>query len=453
MEFAKKKVLVVGMGKSGLSAGRWLSKQGAEVIISDIKTESEIGESQLRELANLGVRLEAGGHKEKTFTNVDMIIVSPGIPLDMPPLQIAKRHNIPIMGEMALAVELVDIPIVAVTGTNGKSTAVSLIGSMLKNTGIRVFIGGNIGTPFIDYVAGGQKVDYAVLEVSSFQLDTMERFSPTVSLLLNISPDHLDRYTDYEDYVRSKLRICESQGYGQYAILNDDDARLADFIPKGDIAVLRYGLKERENRHAFVDRNKLVARLSKKRVTVFDLTRYALPGEHNLGNLMGSVLAVLALNSNITGIQGTINHFKGLPHRMERIARIRGVDFINDSKATNVDASVRSITSFNRPVILIAGGRHKGADYAPLVTAAKSRVKKVILLGEARTLIADAFTDIIPFQFADTMEEAVLKAFTSAEADDVVLLAPACASFDMFADYADRGNRFRQAVERIDHGS
>ncbi len=453
MEFAKKKVLVIGMGKSGLSTGRWLAKQGAEVIISDIKTESEIGESQLNELVNLGIRIEAGGHKEETFTSADMIVVSPGIPSDIPPLQIAKTNNIPIMGEMALALQQVDIPIVAVTGTNGKSTVVSLIGAMLQNSGIRVFVGGNIGTPLMDYVAGSQKVDYAVLEVSSFQLDTMERFSPRVSLLLNISPDHLDRYVNYEAYVRSKLKICESQGAGQYAILNDDDDRLAGFMPKGGLSVLRYGLKKKKNRNAFVDKNRLVARLSDKGVATFDLNRYALPGDHNLGNLMSSVLAVLALKSSKTGIQDTINRFKGLPHRMERIANIREVDFINDSKATNVDASVRSVISFHRPVILIAGGRHKGADYAPLVTAAKSRVKKAILMGEARTLIADACRDIIPFLYADSMEEAVIKAFTSADPNDVVLLAPACASFDMFVDYVDRGNRFRQAVEGIAHGS
>ena len=451
MEFVKKKVVVVGLGKSGIAAARWLSKAGAEVTVSEIKTDLEIQAKYRKELMGLGVHLESGGHREETFIHADLIIMSPGVPLDIEPLQAAQKSGVPILGEMALAVGLVDIPIVAVSGTNGKSTTVTLIGDMLKTTGARVFVGGNIGNPLMDYVVAEEKTDYAVLEVSSFQLDTMVRFSPKISLLLNISPDHLDRYPDYEAYVQSKRRICRDQGPGQYVVLNDDDEQLSRFMPEGGVSVLRYGLKDREGRHAFLNGNTLIARWSDREIA-FAIDQYALPGRHNLENLLGSTLAALAMGATESGIQDAIIHFKGLPHRLEPVGRIDGVTFINDSKATNVDSAVRSVTSFDRPVILIAGGRHKGGDYSPLVLAAKGRVKKIVLLGEARDLMADAFKDVIPIIFTNSMEEAVSKAFSSAGSNDVVLLAPACSSFDMFKDYADRGNRFKQAVKGLDHG-
>ncbi|MBW1860851.1 MAG: UDP-N-acetylmuramoyl-L-alanine--D-glutamate ligase, partial [Deltaproteobacteria bacterium] len=359
---------------------------------------------------------------------------------------------IPVMGEMELAGRLIDIPFAAITGTNGKSTVVALLGSMVKNAGLRVFVGGNIGTPLMDYAAGNWEADVAVVEVSSFQLDTMERFCPTVSLLLNISPDHLDRYPDYESYVESKLKIFQNQGPGQYAILNDDDEKLSRFEPTGEVPVLRYGFEKSERRQAFIEGKKLRACLPGMEVHYFDLERFKLPGRYNLENLMGGVLAGLALHIEPHIIQETIDRFQGLPHRLELVGIIRGVDFYNDSKATNVEAASRSMTSFDRPVVLIAGGRHKGGDYAPLVRAAKGRVRKAILLGEAKYLLAKAFEGIIPFILAENMRDAVSQAFSSAKSRDVVLLAPACSSFDMFSDYAHRGMIFRETVERLDHG-
>ena len=447
-----KKVLVVGLGKSGLSVSRWLSQVGATVTVSDIKEKENLDEALVNEILKLGVTLETGGHKRETFLSSDMIVVSPGVPLDLEALTASREKGIPVLGEMELAARQLDIPLVAVTGTNGKSTTTSLLGDMLKNAGFRVFVGGNIGTPLMDYVTGDVTADLAVVEVSSFQLDTIETFCPSVSLLLNISPDHLDRYPNYGAYVQSKLRIFENQGPGQYAVINDDDEVLSQWEPRGGFSTLRYGLGKKKNRRAFIDGKKLIVSIPGRTPHAFNLDRFRLPGRHNVENLMAGVLAGLVLNIEPVIIQETIDHFKGLAHRLELVRRIRGVTFYNDSKATNVDAALNSINSFDRPVILIAGGRHKGGDYLPLVKAAKGRVKKAILMGESQNILAESFKDIIPFTLAEDMMDAVSQAFSAAQRDDVVLLAPACSSFDMFRDYGQRGTVFKEAVERLKNG-
>jgi UDP-N-acetylmuramoylalanine--D-glutamate ligase len=451
MEFIKKRILVVGLGKSGLSAARWLIKEGADVTIGDIRSKDDLQGELYDEALKLGARLETGRHRVETFVDQDMIIVSPGVPLEIGPLKAARDKGILIIGEMELAARLFDTPVVAVTGTNGKSTAVTLLELMIRGSGVTLFVGGNIGTPLMDYVAGDRAADYVLVEVSSFQLDTMEQFCPVISLLLNITPDHLDRYSDYEAYVQSKLKIFQNQGPGHYAILNDDDERLSRFRPKGGVTVLRYGMEEREGRNAFLDGKRMIARLAGKKKSYFDIEEFRLPGRHNLENLMGAVLAGLALGFRPDRIWDSIKDYKGLPHRIELIGSINGIDFYDDSKATNVDAAVRSVETFDKPLILIAGGRHKGGDYSPLVKAAEGRVKKAIFLGEAKYLLAGSFEGVIPFDLADSMGDAVSKAFTEAKADDVVLLAPACSSFDMFSDYGHRGRVFREEVEGLDN--
>lgn len=452
MELSEKKILVVGLGKSGLSASRWLVRQGAEVTVSDLKRAEDLDQGLRDESSALGIRIEAGGHQRESFLSAHMIVVSPGVPLDIEPLKAARKAGIPILGEMQLALQVLDVPFVAVTGTNGKSTVTTLVGDMISRAGLRAFVGGNIGTPLMDYISGREKADYAVLEVSSFQLDTMEDFSPTVAILLNISPDHLDRYPDYEAYVRSKFKIFEHQKPGQYAVLNAEDERLSRFVPKKGVSLLRYGRKGR-NREAFVQGETLVAGLPGAEARHFDLKGFRLPGTHNLENLMAAVLAGLALNLPPGVLQESMSNFPGLPHRLELVGRIREVDFYDDSKATNVDAALRSVSTFDGGVILIAGGRDKGGDYGPLTKAAYGKVKKAVLLGEAKDLLARAFKDLIPCLTAGSMEEAVMQAFSSADRNDVVLLAPACSSFDMFSDYAHRGRVFREAVERLQHGA
>jgi UDP-N-acetylmuramoylalanine--D-glutamate ligase len=452
MDVESKKVVVIGMGKSGLSAARCLTVKGAKVTISEMKGESAFSPETVRQVKDLGIILEAGGHREETILDSDLIVISPGVPLDLEPLKAARDRGIPMVGEMGLAVQWVDTPMVAVTGTNGKSTVTAFMGAMLERAGFKVLVAGNIGTPLIDYVSAGWKADIAVVEVSSFQLDTMEEFRPLVSVVLNISPDHLDRYPNYEAYVQSKLRICRDQDKGQHTVLNDEDPALSRFKPGTPVSVHRYGLDKKENRQAYLENHGIRAIGPQLQSHYFTLEKSLLPGQHNQENIMACVLAGLALNADPSAIQHTMDHFKGLPHRLEWVSRIRNVDFYNDSKATNVDAAVRSLASFQRPVILIAGGRHKGGDYRPLAQALRGKAKKAILLGESRHLMAQSFDGLIPYDFAGTMEDAVSLAFASSEPGDVVLLAPACSSFDMFTDYAHRGKMFREAVEGLKNG-
>lgn len=452
LNFSGKNVLVVGLGISGLWTARWLAGQGAVVTISEIRSETDLDPGTCSEILRLGARLETGGHKKKTFLNTEMIIVSPGVPHDMELLSAAIRSGIPVTGELELASRMIDTPMIGVTGTNGKSTVTALLGSMIENAGFEVFVGGNIGTPLIAYAAGERSVDYVVVEVSSFQLDTIETFSPFVSVVLNISPDHLDRYPDYETYVKSKLRIFSNQGPGQYVILNDDDKMLSSIeIPSG-VSLLRYGTEEKEGRHAFIENGGITVCLDGMAHNRFSIDFFSLPGTYNLENLLSVVLCGMTIGIDPGAIQKTIDEFRGLPNRLECVAEIGGVVFYNDSKATNVDATVRAVMSFEQPLILLAGGRHKGADYTPLVSAARGRVKKAIFLGEAKELLASSFEGVLPFHIAKDMDEAVSISFSCAKSGDAVLLAPACSSFDMFSDYSQRGRVFKAAVERLVHG-
>ncbi len=450
MEFYQKRVLVVGIGKSGISSSLWLAGRGADVVLADIKEECELDRDALTRIRVAGVRLELGAHRMETFLNSDLIVVSPGVPLDMEVLIAAKKKGVPVIGEMELAARFFDTPVIAVTGTNGKTTAVSLLGEMIKRSGRRAFVGGNIGTPAMEYAAGKKDCDYVVLEVSSFQLDTIERFSPKVALLLNITPDHLERYAGFDGYVQSKLRIFENQGRGDWAVLNDDDEALRRFKKTDGPMLLRYGMKkEGSRRQAYMEGRRLIAGLPGEKEVSFDTEHFLLPGTHNIENLMGIVLAALAAGVDQETIQSCILSFRGLPHRIEPVGDINGIGFYDDSKATNVDAALRAIQSFERPIVLIAGGRHKGGEYRPMVDASRGKVKAAILMGESKQLMADAFEGLIPYAFAEDMRDAVSRASGIAVKGDIVLLAPACSSFDMFTDYAHRGNVFRMEVERL----
>ncbi len=449
MEFNNKKILVVGFGKSGLSTARCLMGRGAEVTIGDVKPETELDKEILKQVRDSGVKLEIGGHRIETFQNSDLIILSPGVPLDIKPLVAAREAGVNISGELEIASRLFDTPILAVTGTNGKTTTVTLIEEIIKRSGKKLFAGGNLGTPLMDYVSGDRNADYVLVEVSSFQLDTSEKFSPLVSLILNITPDHLDRYEGFDAYARSKYSITKNQREGQFTVLNDDDPLLHDFNPEGRVTVLRYGIDKREGRNAYIEGNRLVAVIPGKAERSFDIGGFLLPGIHNLGNLMGAVLVAVCAGIEPDIIQEVIRDFKGLPHRIEHIAKVAGVDFYDDSKATNVDAAVKSLEVFDRSVILIAGGIHKGGDYGPLVETSRSRVKKGVFIGEARFMLGDAFNSDIPYELAEDMEDAVKKAFSAAVKGDVILLAPACSSFDMFTDYGHRGRVFKEKVEGL----
>ncbi len=449
---------MVGLGTSGYWAARWLAEEGAKVTLSDIKKKSQLAPEYVKELHALGVTLETGGHQKETFLCADAIVLSPGAPLDTPFIRAALQKKIPVMGEMELAARHVDIPMIAVTGTNGKTTVTSFLGQMLENAGYDVFVGGNIGTPLTAYLAGGKKADYLVVEVSSFQLDTIQQFSPKISMILNISPDHLDRYADYQAYIKSKLRIFENQGPGQTVILNADDPVLSSVTPPNGTTVFHYGLKKKDGINAFIENGEIVSVANGK--NRFNLNAFSLAGAHNLENLLAIVLAGQALELADEPIQKTVDEFKGLPNRLEYTNRISGIQFYNDSKATNVDAAIRAVQSFDKPLILIAGGRHKGSNYQPLVEACRGNVKGAVFMGEAASLLSEAFTERVraknfsplPFSLAVNMKDAVSKAYGLAKSGDIVLLAPACSSFDMFRDYNHRGTVFKAAVEDLLNG-
>ena len=453
MDLSGKKILVVGLGRSGMAAATWLQKLEALVTVSERQKEENLDSHIVGELSGLGVQLELGEHKLRTFLEPDLIVVSPGVPLDITPLAEATKKGIPIVGELELAWRYLKTPCIAVTGTNGKSTVVKLIGGMLAQVEKKAFVGGNIDSPLTDYVRGEQTADYVVLEVSSFQLDTVTTFSPLLALILNVSPDHLDRYPDYEAYARSKERISLNQGTGQALILNDDDPRLQKFQPDNGSTVYRYGLAHARGRHTFLDNGEIVVKLHGERECTFNLDTFTLQGNHNRANVMAAILTSMVIKLPPYAIQEGINHFKGLSHRIEYVDTIKGVTFYDDSKATNIDAAIKSITSFSRPVVLIAGGRHKGSDYLPLVNAASGRVKGAIFIGEARDLLAKAFDKKIYWSRAIDMGEAVTLAFDQAQEGDVVLLAPACSSFDMFTDFQQRGMVFKEAVKRLKNGT
>ncbi len=451
LDIRGRQVLVVGLGRSGKAAAEWLSSRGGRVTGGDLRPEADFPPADLEALRSSGVRLELGGHDAATFLNADFIVISPGVPLDLEPLRAAAERGVPVLGEMELASRFLELPMAGVTGTNGKSTVTELTGEMLRITGRRVFVGGNIGTPLMDLVNERDACDCGVIEVSSFQLDTLESFHPEVSVILNVSPDHLDRYEDYEAYAQSKLRIFRHQRPGGGVVLNDDDPRLRSVEPDRRLRVLRYGREQAPGRAAWLSGNRIMVR-DGGRVEAVSLDRFALPGRHNRENAMAAVLAARFMGAGPEAVQQALDTFRGLSHRLELVCEGDGVAVYDDSKATNVDAAVRAVESFERPLVLIAGGRHKGADYAPLVQAAGARVKAAVLLGEAKPLLAEAFHGVLPCLEAGTMEEAVSLALARTGPGDAVLLAPACSSFDMFTDYAHRGRVFAECARRLMHG-
>lgn len=465
MDVRKKKVVIAGLGVSGLWTARWLAGQGAVFTVSDRREKNQIGPALCDEIEGLGGRVETGGHSRSLFLNSDLVVLSPGVPHDMELFVQAREKGIPIIGEMELAFRIISgetrercgVRIIAVTGTNGKSTVTEFIGLLLKKAGADVFVGGNIGTPLMALACQKRVPDYAVVEVSSFQLDTIQEFSPYISVCLNISPDHLERYDSYSSYINSKLRIFENQHKDQFAVLNDDDEVLSGFRAPEGVRELRYGMtRERRGpgggkikRDAFIGGDDCIVEIGPEKRHEFSLPGFSLPGIHNRSNLLSVVLAALCAGVDPEIIREGIREFKGLRHRIEFVGEIKAIRYYDDSKATNLDAAIKAVECFDSKIVLIAGGRHKGADYKPLVDACLGNVKKAVFIGEASELLAEAFEGSIPYSMAGSMEEAVYIASKAAAPGEVVLLAPACSSFDMFTDYAQRGTVFSQAARRI----
>ena len=391
MEIAGKEVLVVGLGKSGFWASCWLAEHGAEVTVTDSRERAELNKTFYEELSERGPNLELGGHRRETFMNADMIIVSPGVAHTMPLLLDARQKGIPVLGELELASRIIQTPMIAVTGTNGKSTVTACLGVLFENAGLPVYVGGNIGNPLMAYACGEMNAKYVVVEVSSFQLDTTETFSPYISIILNISPDHLDRYEDFEAYGRAKKKIFSQQGPGQYLIVNNEDEMLAGISPEADVTILRYGLKKREGQAAYLQDGAIRVPGRSGKGESYPVASFGMPGIHNMLNFQAVILVGHVLGIDAVSIQTTLSKFQGLPHRLERVGEKNGVTFYNDSKATNVEAAIVAIQSFSRPLFLIAGGKHKGLQYEKLAAASAGRVKKAIFIGEARDHLGRAF--------------------------------------------------------------
>jgi UDP-N-acetylmuramoylalanine--D-glutamate ligase len=463
MNLAGKKTVVVGLGKTGVALARFLTKAGAVVVVTDTADEMALGD-QVRQIKQLGVKTELGPHRNDTFENADLIVISPGVPHTIEPVIRAQKRGIPIIGEVELASRFIREPLVAVTGTNGKTTTTELIGAMLKSTGHKVFVGGNIGYPLIGYVEAGQLADVVVAEISSFQLDTIKQFRPRVSVLLNISKDHLDRYPDFDAYANSKMRIFENQQEDDIAVLNGADAQVVSRTGQIKCQKLIYPNPQPDENGAFLADSHITLKLnnakylnSKIRNPKFeirnelsgDTAAAGFLGRHNLENACAAILAASAAGATVEGIQTALNQFQGSAHRLEYIETINGARYFNDSKATNVEAVARALECFSQPVILIMGGRDKGDDFKALGNAIRKHAKALIVMGEAASVISSALAQIIPPTSALSMQDAVRKANEAAAPGEIVLLSPACASFDMYENYAQRGDDFRNEVVKL----
>lgn len=443
-----KKVLVVGLGKSGIAASRLLLREGAIVTATDSRSFEALPE-EAKGLVNQGVRIEAGIHNNETFLSSELIVLSPGVPAEIPQIRDAKSNGISIIGEAELAYQFLTAPLIAVTGSNGKSTTTTLIGEIIKAKGDSVFVGGNLGTPLSEYVLSGNKNSCIVAELSSFQLETIEAFRPHIAVLLNISPDHLDRYHSMKEYEDAKFRIFENQDNSDFSIINSDEPWSNGFNKRTKGKVVAFSRKIKVENGIYVENGKVVSSIENHAGVICDVSGIAIKGVHNLENAMAAVAAALLLGFSPEVIAHTLKGFKGLEHRLEFVREVNGVRYINDSKGTNVGAVMKSIEGFSEPVLLIAGGRDKGSDFTPLRPLIKDKVKKLILIGEAREKIKSALEQITETVYADSLEEAVDIAMRGAEKGDVVLLSPACASFDMFKNFEDRGRQFKEIVRKI----
>jgi UDP-N-acetylmuramoylalanine--D-glutamate ligase len=447
MDLKGQKILVVGLARTGVATAKFLKAKGSLVTTTEAKPKEEMGES-VQELKGMGISAEWGEHRTETFLNQDLIVVSPGVDLTIEPIQKALQHGVRVISEIELAYHFIHVPIIAVTGTNGKTTTTLLLGEMLKEDGRKVGVGGNVGEPLILFADGGDRWEVMVVEISSFQLEAIEAFRPRISVLLNITEDHLDRYPSYDDYIKAKLRIFANQNSGDLAVLNRDDPVVMQFREKVKAKKVLFSLKEKLDEGTFSNGHTISLRLGGKGEE-YSLAEAPLKGVHNVENMMAALTAARVFGCSKEAIQVVLGRFKGLEHRLEFVREIEGVRFYNDSKGTNVGSVVKSLESFSEPVVLIAGGKDKNGDLGPLGKLIQKRVKHLILIGEAKKRMNCELGGLTDTVLAKTMEEAVLFAHQKAKAGEVVLLSPACSSFDMFKDYKERGRIFKEAVFRL----
>ncbi|MFZ5864134.1 MAG: UDP-N-acetylmuramoyl-L-alanine--D-glutamate ligase [Nitrospirota bacterium] len=451
MDLKGNRVTVVGLARSGAAAVRLLLRERAVVSVTDRRPAGELTEWTAG-FALGEVAWFLGGHPDEAFRGAGLIVLSPGVPLASPPLQAARARGVPIWSELELASRFVSAPISAITGSNGKSTTTALAGEMCAAAGRRTFVGGNYGVPLSEATVPGAAWGEIVAEVSSFQLETVATFHPSVAALLNVTPDHLDRYPDFGSYAAAKWRIFERQTSEDAAVLNADDPACMDPGFTAKLAARRVCFSRRTapaGDAVWVDAGEIVYRLGERSGRVLAIDRLRIVGVHNVENALAATAIALLRGVDPAVIAGVLSEFRGLEHRMEFVRELRDVRYINDSKGTNVGAVQKSIESLTSPVILIAGGVAKGADFSALRPLVARRVKKAVLLGQARPELRQAFEGVTTIAEASGMEEAVRIASESAVPGDVVLLSPACASFDLFRDFEDRGRRFKTLVHAL----
>ncbi len=438
------RVLVVGAARSGVAAAHLLARRGATVTLTD--RQADIPEAA--DLRAAGVRLELGGHAVASFEGANLVVMSPGVPLELPEVLRARALGIPVIGELELASRWLRGPIVAITGTKGKSTTTTLVGRMLQAAGRRVMVGGNIGYPVSAQVEDSTADTVHVIEASSFQLEATDTFRPWIAALLNFSPDHLDRHPDEAAYAAAKTRIFANQQAQDWAVVNADSAEALQMSRHTRAQVVRYGIDNVEQADIHAGRGFVWQKTSEGDVPLLPLAAVQLAGRHMLSNVVAATAISHLAGATEASLAQALAGFTGLEHVMEPAGQRGGVRFVNDSKATNIDAAARSIESFDK-VVAIVGGKYKGGDFADLAAPLRAHGRAVVAIGEARPMVRAALADVVPVVAAGTLAEAVRQAWDLALPDGVVLLAPACSSFDMFRDYADRGVQFKQEVRRL----
>ena len=448
---ARRTVAVVGLARSGVAAARLIRRLGGRVLASDSGARESLTPEAVQ-LEALGCALFAGGHPDAAFAGAELVVVSPGVPLELPALEAARARGVPIIGELELGWCVMEADLIAITGTNGKTTTTALTGELAAGTMRPVLVGGNIGTPLctqaLDFPADG----LVVAEASSFQLDTTERLRPRVAVVLNLTPDHLDRHQTFERYVDAKAKIFAHQTSADCAVLNADDAVTATLASRTQAGVLWFSRVKALERGVFVRDGWVMAKLNGHVEKICPLAEITLRGQHNVENVLAATACGLWTGLSPDAIRRHIGVFRGVSHRIERVDEERGVVYYNDSKGTNVASTIKALESFTEPVVLIAGGKGKGQDFTPLATAARGRVRQAVLIGVDRPAIRAALEAAgVPCADATSMREAVATARSLARAGDVVLLSPACASFDMFDNFEHRGDVFMAAVHEFTH--
>ena len=447
MELKSKRVLVVGLARTGVATALFCAAHGAIVTATESRTEAEI-EEHVAKLRAAGVALELGGHDEKTFLRQDLIVPSPGVPADFPLLLVARAKSITIWSEIELAYRFLHGTLIGITGSNGKTTTTALVEHILREAEFPTLLAGNIGTPLISCVENSKRNTVTVVELSSFQLELIEAFRPNISLFLNLTPDHLDRHRSMETYGGAKARIFENQTEEDAAILNADDPGVTRYAPGGP-RVYWFSRKQRVAEGSYLHGDNIIFRHEGAEETILTRAEIPLVGAHNLENVLAAAVATRLAGASATAIAQGIRSFAGVEHRLEFVAEIGGVRYYNDSKATNVDATLKALDAFPGHILIILGGKDKGSDYSVLQTPLREKAILALLIGAASEKIGSQISGSVAIERAGTLERAVEAASHAARPGDVVLLAPACASFDQFENYEHRGRVFKDLVHRL----